>query len=270
MNWSSDFQFGPLPRVVFGNGRAREAGQLARELGGTAALLMTDPALYRLGLTQPIETALREADVRVEVFSDVATEPTLASVEAAVAQFHDRSCDIVVAVGGGSSMDSAKAVSLLVGNGGKFSDYTQRRVGTDWRPAKPVEKKGPPVMTVPTTAGTGSDVTSGLWRLRSGNRDQGLGRWTERAPLLSLGDPVLTTSMPPRVTADTGFDALSQGIEAVVTRTWNPYADALLLKAIEAIGNNLPKAFANGANLEARGAMMWAATMVGTGFPAAG
>ncbi|MBV9356508.1 MAG: iron-containing alcohol dehydrogenase [Chloroflexi bacterium] len=270
MTWSSDFQFGPLPRIVFGNGRAREAGQLARELGGTAALLMTDPGLYRLGLTGGIETSLREAGVRTEVFSEVATEPTLATVEAAVAQCRERSCDLIVAVGGGSSMDSAKAVSLLVGNGGKFSDYTQRRVGADWRPAKVADKKGPPVMTVPTTAGTGSDVTAGCGVF---DPDTGIKGWAggpNVRPTLSLGDPVLTTSMPPRVTADTGFDALSQGIEAVVTLTWNPYADALLLKAIGAIGNNLPKAFANGANLEARGAMMWAATMVGTGFPAGG
>ena len=89
-------------------------------------------------------------------------------------------------------------------------------------------------------------------------------------PTVSLCDPVLTTSMPPRVTADTGFDALSQAIEAIVTLQFNPYADALLLTAVEAIGRNLPKAFANGANLEARAAMLGAATMVGTAFPFGG
>ena len=161
MNWSADFEFGPMARVVFGAGRAKEAGRITRELNGTAALVMTDPTLHRLGITEPIETALKSAEVRVEVFTEVATEPVLASVEAAVDLFRERGCDVIVAVGGGSSMDSAKAVSLLLGNGGKFQDYTERRVGTEWKRGRTVDKKGPPIMTVPTTAGTGADVTAG-------------------------------------------------------------------------------------------------------------
>jgi alcohol dehydrogenase class IV len=270
VNWLSDFQFGPMARVVFGQGRAREAGSIVRELEGTAALVMTDPVLHRLGLTETIETSLAEAGVRAEVFNAVATEPTLASVEAAVDMFRERSCDVIVGVGGGSTMDSAKAVSLLIGNGGKFHEYTQRRVGTEWAPGRPVSKKGPPIVTVPTTAGTGSDVTAGCGVF---DPETGIKGWAGGAnvrPAVSLCDPVLSVSMPPRVTADTGFDALSQAIEAIVTLQVNPYADALLLMAVETIGRNLPKAFANGANLEARAAMLGAATMVGTAFPFGG
>jgi len=270
VNWLDDFQFGPTARVVFGNGRAREAGQIARELDGTAALVMTDPMLHRLGLTETIEASLKDAGVRGEVFDEVATEPTLASVEAAVDMFRERSCDLIIGLGGGSSMDSAKAVSLLIGNGGKFRDYTQRREGTEWKPGRPVDKKGPHVITVPTTAGTGADVTSGCGVF---DPDTGIKGWAGGVnvrPTVSLGDPVLTTSMPPRVTADTGFDALSQAIEAIDTLQFNPYADALLLTAVETIGRYLPKAFANGANLEARAAMLGAATMVGTAFPFGG
>jgi alcohol dehydrogenase len=270
VTWSSDFQFGPTARVVFGVGRAKEAGQLAREVDGSAALVMTDPALHRLGLTDTIEASLRDAGVRVELFDGVATEPTLASVEAAVAMFRERSCDLIVGVGGGSSMDSAKAVSLLVGNGGRFHDYTERRVGTEWQRGRAATKQGPPVMTVPTTAGTGADVTAGCGVF---DPDTGIKGWAggpHVRPAVSLGDPLLTLSMPPRVTADTGFDALSQAIEAIVTLTVNPYADALLLQAIETIGRYLPQAFANGANLEARAAMLGAATMVGTAFPFGG
>src|ERR1700694_3447059 len=134
-----------MSRVVFGNGRAREAGQIARELTGTTALVMTDPMLHRLGLTETVEASLKNAGVRGEVFDGVATEPTLASVEAAVAMFRERQCDVIIGLGGGSSMDSAKAVSLLIGNGGKFHDYTQRREGTEWKPGRPIEKKGPHV-----------------------------------------------------------------------------------------------------------------------------
>jgi len=270
MNWSADFEFGPMARVVFGAGRAKEAGRITRELNGTAALVMTDPTLHRLGITEPIETALKSAEVRVEVFTEVATEPVLASVEAAVDLFRERGCDVIVAVGGGSSMDSAKAVSLLLGNGGKFQDYTERRVGTEWKRGRTVDKKGPPIMTVPTTAGTGADVTAGCGVF---DPDSGIKLWAggpNVRPSVSLCDPALTTSMPPRVTADTGFDALSQAIEAIITLRVNPYADALLLQAVETIGRYLPKAFANGNNLEARAAMLGAATMVGTAFPFGG
>jgi choline dehydrogenase len=270
MDWLQGFRFGPMARIEFGVGKASQAGALARELGGAVALVMTDAGLYRLGLTSGIEASLRDAGVGVEVFDGVVTEPTLASVEAAVAAFKERGCDVIVAVGGGSTMDSAKAVSLLVGNGGRFADYTQRRVGADWAPAKPAAKRGPDIVTVPTTAGTGSEATSGagVFDPESGIKLWASGPYTRAA--VALCDPELTLSMPPRVTADTGFDALSQGIEALVTRQPNPYADALLLTAVEAIGRNLPKAFANGANLEARAAMLGAATMVGTAFPFGG
>jgi alcohol dehydrogenase class IV len=270
VNWSNDFQFGPMSRIVFGVGKAKEAGSIARQLEGTAALVMTDAVIHRLGLTQTIEESLKEAGVRVEVFNGVVTEPTLASVEAAVAMYKERDCDLIVAVGGGSSMDSAKAVSLLIGNGGTFVEYTQRRTGANWAPARTASKKGPDVITVPTTAGTGAEATSGCGVF---DPDSGIKLWAGGPyvrPTVALCDPALTTSMPPRVTADTGFDALSQGIEGVLTLAANPYADTLLLTAIEAIGQNLPKAFANGSNMEARAAMLGAATMVGTSFPFAG
>jgi alcohol dehydrogenase class IV len=270
MNWLRDFNLGPMARVVFGEGRAREAGQLVRELDGTAALVMTDPMLYRLGLTGTIETSLRDAGVGVEVFSEVATEPTLASVEAAVDLYRERGCDVIVAVGGGSSMDSAKAVSLLIGNGGRFTEYTERRVGTEWKRGRSIDRKGPHVITVPTTAGTGADVTAGCGVFDPETGIKGWAGGPNVRPTVSLCDPVLTTSMPPRVTADTGFDALSQAIEAIVTLQFNPYADALLLTAVETIGRYLPRAFANGSNLEARAAMLGAATMVGTAFPFGG
>src|SRR4051794_17775885 len=105
MGWLNDFQFGAVSRIVFGVGKAREAGQIARGLNGRAALVMTDGGLYRLGLTQTIESSLQEAGLRVELFDGVVTEPTLESVEAAVARFKDSDCDVIVGVGGGSAMD---------------------------------------------------------------------------------------------------------------------------------------------------------------------
>lgn len=270
MNWLSEFQFGAMSRIVYGPGKASAVGQIAGELNGTAALVMTDNVLHRLGLTKDVEASLKEAGVRVEVFNEVVTEPTLGSVEAAVSMFRDRTCDLIVGVGGGSSMDSAKAVSLLIGNGGKFIDYTERRIGTEWRRPRQPDKKGPDVITVPTTAGTGADVTAGCGVFDPETGIKGWAGGPNVRPTVAVCDPVLSVSMPPRITADTGVDALSQAIEAIVTLQFNPFVDALLLSAIETIGEFLPKAFANGANLEARGAMLSAATMVGSAFPFGG
>jgi alcohol dehydrogenase len=270
MSWTSGFQFGATARIVFGPGRAKEAGPIAQELGGRAALVMTDATLHRLGLTETVERSLREAGVRVEVFDGVVTEPTLPSVESAVALCRERECDLIVGVGGGSSMDSAKAVSLLVGNGGKYTDYIERRVGAEWKRDKSIDKRGPNVITVPTTAGTGAEVTAGCGVFDPETGVKGWAGGPNVRPAVAICDPVLTTSMPPRITADTGMDALSQAIEALVTLQFNPFADAVLLKAVETIGCYLPKAFANGQNLEARGAMLAAATMVGATFPLRG
>ena len=270
MSWLNDYQFGAMSRIVFGPGKANQAGTIARELKGTAALVMTDAVLHRLGLTETIEASLRAAGVRVEVFNGVITEPTLSSVEAAEAMYRERSCDLIFGIGGGSSMDSAKAVGLLIGNGGKFTDYTEKRLGTEWQRGRPIDRKGPDVVTVPTTAGTGADVTAGCGVFDPATGIKGWAGGPLVRPTVAICDPLLNVSMPPRVTADTGIDALSQAIEAIVTLQVNPFADALLFKAVEIIGQYLPKAFANGGNLEARGAMLTAATMVGTAFPAGG
>lgn len=266
MDWTHSFQFRAPARIVFGPNSSLSIGEITRDLGSKAPLVLTDPALHRLGITEGIEDAIREAGLRVEVFDGVATEPTLASVESAVAAFRDLGCDLIVAVGGGSSIDTAKSVSLLLGNEGQLSEYQQRRVGADWRAERRVQRRGAEIIAVPTTAGTGSEVTSG-----SGVFDPatGIKGWVGD-PLLrasvAVCDPILTLSMPPRVTADTGLDALSQAIECYLNGGFKPYADTLALGAIAVIAANLPRAFANGQDLAARSAMLGGATMAGLAF----
>jgi alcohol dehydrogenase class IV len=268
--WTSPFEFRAPARVVFGPGKADSIGEIAHDLGNAAPLVLTDPGLHKLGITAGIEHSLRAAGLRVEVFAGVVTEPTLASVESAVQAYRDRACDLIVAVGGGSSIDTAKSVSLLLGNEGPLSAYQQRRIGADWKPERPIRARGSQIIAVPTTAGTGSEVTSG-----SGVFDptEGIKRWAGDPVLrasVALCDPLLTLSMPPRITADTGIDALSQAIECYLNGTFTPYADALALSAIETIGKFLPRAYANGSDIEARSAMMGAATMTGIAFPNGG
>ena len=171
-----------------------------------------------------------------------------------------------MALGGGSTIDSSKSVSLLLGNEGKLADYQQRRVGSDWSPTRAVTKRGAHIVAVPTTAGTGSEVTSGSGVF---DPDTGVKGWAGHPllrPSVALCDPALSVSMPPNVTADTGTDALSQAVECYLVNRFKPTSDALALKAIEVIGTYLRKAFANGADIEARSAMLWAATTVGVAF----
>lgn len=270
MDWTSSFEFKAPARIVFGLDSARSVGEIARDLGSKAPLVLTDAGIYKLGLTDVVEKSLSEAGLRVEVHPGVVTEPTLASIESAAQAYRERECDLIVAVGGGSSMDSAKAVSLRLGNEGKLSEYQERRVGADWRPAKMVRRRGAAIITIPTTAGTGSEVTSGAGVF---DPSTGIKGWSG-SPLLrasvAICDPLLTVSMPPRVTADTGMDALSQAVECYLTTSFNPFADALALHAIGVIGRYLPRAFANGHDVEARAAMLGAATMTGVAFPNGG
>ena len=266
MSWSGEFDFRSPEHIVFGIGTVERLGELAKGLGSRAPLVMTDRVLYELGATEAAEASLRDAGLSAEVFSDVETEPTLAAVDSAVEAFRSRGCDLIVALGGGSTIDSSKSVSLLLGNEGKLTDYQQRRVGSDWSPKRTVTKRGAHIVAVPTTAGTGSEVTSGSGVF---DPETGVKGWAGHPllrPSVALCDPALSVSMPPNVTADTGTDALSQAVECYLVNRFKPTSDALALRAIEVIGTYLRKAFANGADIEARSAMLWAATTVGLAF----
>jgi alcohol dehydrogenase class IV len=158
----------------------------------------------------------------------------------------------------------------VLGNEGPLADYQEQRAGADWRPKRQVQKSGAPIITVPTTAGTGSEVTSGAGVFDPAT---GIKGWAGH-PLLSarvaMCDPLLTRSMPPRITADTGIDALSQAVECYLNGGFKPFADALVISAIKTIGRYLPRAFANGNDIEARAATLGAATMTGIAFPNGG
>ncbi len=118
MSWSGEFDFRSPEHIVFGIGTVERLGELAKGLGSRAPLVMTDRVLYELGATEAAEASLRDAGLRAEVFSEVETEPTLAAVDGAVKAFRSRGCDLIVALGGGSTIDSSKSVSLLLGNEG--------------------------------------------------------------------------------------------------------------------------------------------------------
>ena len=266
MNWNSSFDFSGPKQLVFGVGTIHRIGEIASSMGSKSPMIVTDPVLYKVGLTSDAEVSLKKAGLSTTIFSDITTEPTVASVNSAVDLYRENKCDLLIAVGGGSSIDSSKAISILLGNEGDITEFQALRTGANWPPAKPIVNIGAEIIAVPTTSGTGSEMTGG-----SGVRDPktGIKGWAGSPllkPAVAICDPELSLSMPAHVTADTGTDAFSQGLECILVNKFKPTAETLAYECLGVIKRYLPKAFGNGGDIEARSAMMWAATTVGIAF----
>jgi alcohol dehydrogenase class IV len=240
------FDFRPLNRVVYGAGCLSRLGELARELGGRHVLLVTDPGLERAGHPQRAQQVMREAGLQVHVFDEVRENPTNRQVDSGVAFARQRDIDIIVAVGGGSSMDCAKGINFLLTNGGTMADY--RGYGKATRPMLPS-------IGVPTTAGTGSEAQcyalitdeSSHMKMACGDR--------KAAFRVAILDPELTLSQPRHVAAATGIDALAHAIESYVCTRRTPISQIFSLHAFRHIEPNLERVLAEPDNLEARAAM---------------
>ena len=223
----------------------------------TAALLVTDPNVRATGAADRVRESLAGVGIASIVYDGVATEPVLEYVEAALTALRDGRCDGVIAVGGGSAIDTGKAVAALATNGGSLVDY------------QGVDKFTQPALTliaVPTTAGTGSEVTR-VTVVTDQQRDVKMMLMAEALlPYAAVDDPLLTVTAPPGPTAAAGVDALTHAIEAYVSRRAQPLTDVLALDAIGVIARSLPAAWENGKDLEARERMMWAQLQAGLAF----
>ena len=251
------FAFETARKVVCEDGGARRLGDLAASLGITRALVLTDKPLMDAGLLKAPLESFAAAGVAVSVFADVLADPPEAAVEAAVAAALSAGADGVIGFGGGSSMDTAKLVALLAGG-----DQPLLVVyGID-------KAKGPrlPLILVPTTAGTGSEVTA--IAIVTTPSDEKVGVVSPLLyPDIALLDAELTLGLPPRVTAMTGVDAMVHAIESYTSKIKkNPISDALALKALELLSANLLTAVQNGGDLDARRAMLQGAMMAGVAF----
>ncbi len=254
------FDFRPLNRVVFGAGSLDRLGELARELGGRSALLVTDPGLERAGHPQRAQQCMREAGLQVHVFDEVKENPTNRQVDAGVRFARQRGIDIIVAVGGGSSMDCAKGVNFLLTNGGSMADY--KGFG---KAAKPML----PSIGVPTTAGTGSEaqcyalITDESSHLKMACGDK------KAAFQIAILDPELTVSQPRHVAAATGIDALSHAIESYVCTRRTPVSQIWSLHAFRYLEPNLEIVLSEPNNLEARAAMQLGSHFAGMAIESA-
>jgi alcohol dehydrogenase len=247
-------------RLIFGEGSAKETGAEAARLAKGPVLIVTDSGVAQAGLLEPVQASLRDAGLRAEVFDGCEPNPT----DLLVADLADRiqrgGFDCIVGVGGGSPVDTAKAAMLVATHDGSIHDYDIADSGDER-----IEDRMPPLLALPTTAGTATEVSEAAVVTHTGvDPPYKMGIIsTYLIPKVSILDPCLTLSMPPGLTAATGLDALSHAMEALASsREW-PFAEALGLKAIEMIAGALPTAFRNGQDLEARADMLMASTIAG-------
>ncbi len=245
-----------IPTVMkHGLGAITVLADEARSLGMTRPLLVTDPGVVKAGLLERVLNPLKAAQMDYVVFDRVAPNPPIALVDEGADLYRREGCDGLIGLGGGSSMDTAKSIGVVVSNGGSILDY-------EWASPQPIQKRIPPTICIPTTAGTGSEVT--LWAVitdpaRKIKFNVGgtalIGAW------LALIDPELTLELPPAITAATGLDALAHAIECYTCAYAQPLPDSVALLAMEYVGQYLRIAFAQGRNTEARYKMSMAAML---------
>jgi len=248
-------------RTLLGKDAIHEAGEEIKMLRGSKALIVTDPGVGETGLASSLEEQLALAGLGSEVYDKVIPEPPARLIEEAASKAKDRGCDVVIGLGGGSSLDVAKGVAMMAVHEGHILDY----VGVNRFP-----KRGLPLILIPTTAGTGSEAS---WVCVVTDEKENAKKSLYSSLLLpdtAILDPMATLSMPERVTADTGFDALVHAIDSYISVNATPYTKVLSLQAISLIARNLPRAYAKGTNVEARYNMLLAANLAGMAFTSGG
>lgn len=244
-------------RVLYKAGLASEIGQMAASIGARKAFVVADKGVVGAGLLAPVLASLEATSELVGVFDDVPANSSVQAVMDAAAAAREVGADLLIAVGGGSPIDTAKCVRILLAHGGHLLDYQGYNL---------LEEPLPPMIAIPTTAGTGSEVTP-FAVIRDSEQDVKLTFASPfLVPTLAVLDPIITQTLPPLLTAATGLDALTHAVEAYVSSEHSPFSDSLAVAAIDMIATNLRDAVHRGAELEARGQMLIAACMAGIAF----
>jgi len=243
--------------IEFGWGSLTRLTSIIKDAGGTRAFVVGDPGVVKAGLVDRVVGELSAAGMPTVIFSDVQSDPDVRSVDIGARLAREAECDIVIGVGGGSSLDIAKAVGLMLTNPGNIRDYAG--IGKVGLP-------GAPVVAIPTTAGTGSELT--IWSVLS-DRDKhikiSIGSVLNCARVALL-DPQLTVSLPPAITAATGMDALTHALESYVNTATQPISEAMSEKAMALIARSLRVAVAQPGNAQARADMLLASTIAAMAF----
>jgi alcohol dehydrogenase class IV len=248
-------------QIHFGQGMINSLPRIISSFNGANPLVVIDPGLEKAGMDSLITGILDKAGISSTVFNRVDPEPGLKLADLAAETARQNNCDCVVGAGGGSAMDIAKAASILLTNGGKAADYLG--LGK-------IEKPGVPKIMVPTSAGTGAEVTFTAVFINEETGSKGGMNGDPLYPDAAILDPELTISLPPGVTASTGLDALAHALEAYTSIKAHPISEMYSLEAIDLITGNIRAAYADGRNLEARTNMLMASLLGGKALAMAG
>lgn len=254
------FEFTLRPQVMYKSGLVDDLALEAARLGGTRVLLVADRGVIDAGLLERVQVGLGGSIEIAGVFGDVPANSSVAAVQAGAAIGREGGADLVIAVGGGSPIDTAKAIRILLGLGGSLHDYQGYNL---------IDAPLVPMIAVPTTAGTGSEVTPFAVIRDDEQQIKMTFASPFLAPDLAVLDPEMTRGLPPGLTAATGMDALTHAIEAFVSTQANLISDSLALQAIDTISNSLREATHSGDNMDARGRMLVASCMAGMAFSSA-
>lgn len=256
------FAFTLPTQVIFGQPAVETLKAQLRALGAARVLLVSDRGLAQLGWPDQFCAALQDSGLTVAVFTGISTNPTTTEVHAGLAMGEGQQVEALVALGGGSAIDVAKAIAMLLANGGRYADY-------QWG-GKAITQRSLPVIAIPTTAGTGSEVSK-VMVIVDPERPFKKG---VLSPLMfahaAIIDPELTRSLPPLMTAATGMDAFVHALEAYTGKRANPFTDQLAVAAMEFTWRNLPRAVKDGTDMEARQQMSLAAVWGGIAMDQAG
>ena len=247
-----------LPRILeIGAGASRKIGAMVKDMNCQRPLIVTDKVMLQLGYVERVQDDLRAMNIDSDVFDETVPEPTTRSIEAGVELVKNGQYDVIIGLGGGSPIDSAKAISILGKYGGQMRDYKFPRLVTE---------PGLPIIAIPTTAGTGSEATRVTVITDDTNDEKMLCVGIGFMPTVALVDFELTLSVPARTTADTGIDALTHALEAYVSKKANAFSDIQAVAAMKLLAPNLRRVFNNGQDREAREAMMLGSTLAGVAF----
>lgn len=247
-----------IPTVIeFGNKSISKLEEHIKHFRGSKILIVCDPGVLNAGIVSKLEEPLKAARVTYTIFSDIKSEANIESVEKGQSIGEEKNCDVVIGVGGGSALDTAKAIGLMLNNPGHIRDY----VGINL-----VSNPSVPVIAVPTTAGTGSEMT--IWSVLSDTKNKAklsVGS-IHNCPNLAVIDPDLTLSLPSHITAATGMDALTHALESYVNKVTQPISEGLSIQAMKMIVENLRLAVVQGENVEARSNMILASSIAAMAF----
>lgn len=241
--------------MLFGRGALQQLGGRAKALNVRHMMIVTDEGLVRCGLAEQVAAALKKSDIEAHIFAEVQPNPTMKEVRNGVSLWRKSNFDGLLALGGGSSMDATKAIATTLLSGMEIVDQVNK--GVDQLPGEPV-----PFFAVPTTSGTGSEATSAAM-VKDDDGRKYLIRSMRCRPVLSVLDPELTATVPARMTAATGIDALIHSLGAYTNANVHPLADVLALESIRLVMEYLPRAVQDGKDMEARENMMLASHMSG-------